>query len=68
MTTRSRLLDNQNRLVGYRIKTDQKGTFDVPVLDVRIPGHAEKIHKMEKATDKGSKFFTPSYSVLGRRY
>lgn len=68
MTTRTRLIDKESRLVGYRIKTDKNGTFDIPVFDSRIPGHAEKISKMEKATDKGSKFFAPSYSVLKYRY
>jgi hypothetical protein len=64
------LHNNKNQLVGIKVKTDLE-TFTVPVLDVRRSEDerqiVEKFIKAERS-HSGSKFFKPSYSLLGYSY
>lgn len=59
-----------NTLVGIQVETEED-KFVIPVVDVRISPEARKkaesIIKNNRA-EQGSKFFRPSFSVLGRSY
>lgn len=58
-------------LVGIQVETEEDGKFVIPVVDVRVSPaarqKAESILKNSRAS-QGSKFFSPSFSVLGRSY
>jgi hypothetical protein len=51
--------------VGIRVETNS-GKFTIPVIDVRR--NRDAVERMEKAAQRGSKYFNPSYSITGHSY
>lgn len=67
VTALTKEIDGKKELVGYNVKTHDD-EFRIPVVNgVRNPQEAKE---MQKALNiqTGSKFFKPSYSVLGYSY
>ena len=67
MTKKTNLFNKDNQLIGIKVETD-KEQFIIPVADVRRNrGLVESIIKASNIS-KGSKFFKPSFSILGYSY
>lgn len=61
----------EGEVVGIRVQTEDKGTFVVPVVDVRRgPKNREAAKKMLKQENiqRGSKYIKPSHSIMGYSY
>jgi hypothetical protein len=59
------------RLVGIRVTKGNGDEVDIPVVDAtRSEDHRRLVRAIEKASNmqRGSKYFKPSYSVLGYSY
>ena len=65
---RTFLLNKKKELIGIRVEKSEGEIFDIPIADVRRDRRqVESIVKYANI-HKGSKFFKPSYSVLGYKY
>lgn len=65
MDKRSYVKNKAGDIIGIAVET-AKDTFVIPVVDVRVNRAA--VEAFEKRTNKASKFFAPSYSILGYKY
>lgn len=62
------VIDSKERIIGVADESKKDGRFIIPVADVRRNrGQVERIEKYANI-EKGSKFFKPSYSLLGYSY